>query len=77
MEGQVMQLLQSIGQTLGVPALIGMAWLVFVVKQLVSRVDKLEKESDLLKGTLSEMNSSLSYIKGRMENPCRIYDKEC
>lgn len=28
---------------------------------------KLERDSDLLKGTLGEMNASLSYIRGKLE----------
>ena len=57
----------ELGSTLGVPALLIVFWLYIQVKDLNGKVKSLERDNELLKDTLSDIRSDVSYIKGKLE----------
>ena len=59
--------LTELGSTLGVPALLIVFWLYIQVKDLKGKVKSLERDNELLKNTLSDIRSDVSYIKGKLE----------
>ena len=57
----------ELGSTLGVPALLIVFWLYIQVKDLKGKVKSLERDNELLKNTLSDIRSDVSYIKRKLE----------
>jgi len=64
MENTIIEALTSIGQTLGIPAVVLSTWLIFSLRSLNERVKKLENEQ----GTrLSKIETDIAFIRGRLE----------
>lgn len=56
--------LQNVGSVLGVPAAVFVAWIWFKVNSNEKDIKELKSESALLKQTLSDIKSDVSFLRG-------------
>lgn len=61
-----LQYIQQIGSVVGVPASVFLAWVWFKVNNNERDIKELKSESALLKQTLSDIKSDVSFIRGRL-----------
>lgn len=62
----VLQYIQQLGAAVGLPAALFVAWIWFKVNNNEKDIKDLKNESALLKQTLSDIKSDVSYIRGRL-----------
>lgn len=58
----------TVGSVVGTPAAIFLFWMYTKVKELSTKVRILEKENSLMKQTLSDIRSDVSFIRGKLED---------
>lgn len=58
----------TVGSVVGTPAAIFLFWMYTKVKELSTKVKVLEKENSLMKQTLSDIRSDVSFIRGKLED---------
>jgi hypothetical protein len=58
----------TVGSVVGTPAAIFLFWIYTKVKELSTKVKILEKENSLMKQTLSDIRSDVSFIRGKLED---------
>lgn len=58
----------TVGNVVGTPAAIFLFWIYTKVKELSTKVKVLEKENSLIKQTLSDIRSDVSFIRGKLED---------
>lgn len=58
----------TVGSVVGTPAAIFLFWMYTKVKELSTKVKILEKENSLMKQTLSDIRSDVSFIRGKLED---------
>lgn len=58
----------TVGSVVGTPAAIFLFWMYTKVKELSTKVKVLEKENSLIKQTLSDIRSDVSFIRGKLED---------
>ncbi len=58
----------TVGSVVGTPAAIFLFWMYSKVKELSTKVKILEKENSLMKQTLSDIRSDVSFIRGKLED---------
>lgn len=57
----------TVGNVLGTPVALAFFWVINKVKELNMKVEMLEKENAVVKQTLSDIRSDVSFIRGRLE----------
>lgn len=58
----------TVGSVVGTPAAVFLFWMYNKVKELSTKVKILEKEGSLMKQTLSDIRSDVSFIRGKLED---------
>lgn len=58
----------TVGSVVGTPAAIFLFWMYSKVKELSTKVKILEKENSLMKQTLSDIRSDVSFIRRKLED---------
>lgn len=58
----------TVGSVVGTPAAIFLFWMYTKVKELSTKVKVLEVENSLMKQTLSDIRSDVSFIRGKLED---------
>lgn len=58
----------TVGSVVGTPAAIFLFWMYTKVKELSAKVKILEQENSLMKQTLSDIRSDVSFIRGKLED---------
>lgn len=63
----VVNTLQQIGATIGIPAVLLLGWMLMQIKSLTKRVDKIEAEHQSLQATLSQIQTDIAVIRTKLE----------
>lgn len=72
----VVNTLQQIGATIGIPAVLLLGWMLMQIKSLTKRVDKIESEHQSLQATLSQIQTDIAVIRTKLEYMVPTNDHE-
>lgn len=72
----VVNTLQQIGATIGIPAVLLLGWMLMQIRSLTQRVDKIESEHQSLQATLSQIQTDIAVIRTKLEYMVPTNDHE-